>query len=117
MKITCSSALFQSLGAKFPNAAGRNVYCPALSLALGFGMRNLASSASAVEAATQAFFYVATARTGSASNPGTLDQPFATFTEDRDTVRTFNGARSGDIVASGSINFFEFRVYGHQSRR
>lgn len=67
-----------------------------LNAALNFALVHCA--APALIAATQASFFVAPAPTGSDSNPGTLDQPFATVSKARDTVRTVNGAMTGDIV-------------------
>ena len=54
-------------------------------------------AAPALTATTQASLYVAPAPTGSDSNAGTLEQPFATITKARDTVRTLNGEMTGDI--------------------
>lgn len=46
-------------------------------------------------AATQATYYVSPS--GSDSNPGTLEQPFATIAKARDVVRTINSNMTGDI--------------------
>lgn len=43
-------------------------------------------------------YYVAAAPDGDDSNPGTIDQPFATIAKARDVVRTVNGSMTGDIT-------------------
>jgi len=43
-------------------------------------------------------YYVAPAPGGNDSNPGTLDQPFATLAKARDVVRTVSASMTGDIT-------------------